>query len=88
MSVRNRVSRLERHWPRTDPANLWYPTPGERASLIRAVLGRLGRPDPFPALQGRGYLDAFTPWFHAGGIYPPGMADVTEGQPSGVGPLS
>ena len=54
--------------PRTDPENLWYPTPDERASLLRAVLGRLRRSDPFPALQGQGYLDAFSPWFRGGGL--------------------
>jgi hypothetical protein len=65
--MRNHVSRLERRWPRTDPANLWYSTPDERAALIRKALGRLGRPDAFPALQGEDYLGAFSPWFHAGG---------------------
>jgi hypothetical protein len=88
VSIRSRMRRLERHWPRTDPANLWYPTLDERATLIRKVLGRLGRPDPFPTLQCQGYLDAFTPWFKAGGIYPPEIADLTEGEPSGVGLLS
>jgi hypothetical protein len=88
MTLRSRLSRLERHWPRVDESDLWYPTPDERAALLRKVLGRLGRPDPFPTLQCQGYLDAFTPWFKAGGIYPPGMADLTEGEPSGVGRLS
>jgi hypothetical protein len=78
VSIRSRLSRLESRWPRTDPADLWYPTPDESAALIRAVFGRLGRPDPFPALQGQSYLGAFMPWFHAGAIYPPGLADLVE----------
>jgi hypothetical protein len=80
--------RLERHWPRTDPEYLWYPTPEERATLLRKVLGRIGRADPFPALQGRSYWDAFTPWYKAGGNYPPGMADVVNEEPSGIGRYS
>jgi hypothetical protein len=88
VNIRSRVNRLERHWPRTDPANLWYPTPDERAALLRKVLGRLGWPDPFPALQGEGYLGAFMPWFHAGAIYSPELAGVVEDEPSDIGLFS
>jgi hypothetical protein len=88
VTLRSRLSRLKRHWPRTDPEDLWYPTPDERATLLRKVFGRLGRPDPFPALEGGRYVDAFMPWFKSGGFYPPGMAEVVEEEPSGIGLFS
>jgi hypothetical protein len=88
VTLRSRLSRLERHWPRTDPEELWHPTLDERATLLSKVLGRLGRADPFPALQGRSYLDAFKPWYKAGGIYPPGMVEVAEENPPVIGLFS
>jgi hypothetical protein len=85
LSFRSRINRLERRVPHTDPANTWNATPEDRAALVRAVFRRLHRPDPFPPLEGTGYLDTFFPWFRAGGHYLPSIADAVDEEPSGIG---
>jgi hypothetical protein len=62
----SRLKRLERRMLAKATAEI-IPTirltDEERVAGVRALLGRYDIPDPFPGLEGIGYMDAFGPWY-------------------------
>jgi hypothetical protein len=65
MRLQNRLQRLEkklRSMKQACPTFVLGITEEERVQIVRAVLGRLQIPDPFPDLEGGSYLEKVFDW--------------------------